>query len=139
MKDNSAAKSYASSVHRFTKPVTPEPGEPEADGQEDAFQEARSKSREALMLDVRRHDGTIVSLPYAILRRVTHQPTGVIILRFGSDTVTAEGRNLHRLRDALAEHRARFIQEGTEAEEGGKPEDAAHIERIEIVEGEDEL
>ncbi|MGJ5813602.1 hypothetical protein [Paludibaculum fermentans] len=138
MKDNSA-KSYASSVHRFTKQQTPQAPDTETGDMGEVFQEARAKSREALMLDVRRHDGAIVSFPYAILRRVVYQPTGEIILRFGSDTVTAEGRNLHRLRDALVEHRARFIQEGTEAEEDGKPEDAAHIERIEIVEGEDEL
>jgi hypothetical protein len=129
-----------SSVHRFTKLVTPQaPDIMEGDAAAEAFQEARAKSREALMLDVRLTNGTIVSFPYATLRRVTYQPTGVIILRFGVDTITAEGRNLHRLRDALVEHRARFIQEGTEAEEGDKPEDAAHIERIEIVEGEDEL
>lgn len=140
MNDSSSAKSYASSVHRFTKPATPQAQDVMADeAAADAFQEARAKSREALMFDVRLHDGTIVSFPYAYLRRVTYQPTGVIVLRFGADTVMAHGRNLHRLRDAIAEHRARFIQEGTEAEEGAKAEDAAHIERIEIVEGEEEL
>jgi hypothetical protein len=40
--------------------------------------------------------------------------------------------------ETVSEHRARFIQEGTESEEGLKPEEAAHISRIVIVEG-DEL
>ena len=45
-----------------------------------------------------------------------------------------EGRT--RSRDSVmldvrfAEHRARYIQEGTDAEEGLKPEDAAHIDSI---------
>jgi hypothetical protein len=61
----------------------------------------------------------------------------VIVLRFGREEVTAEGKNLMRLYNAITEHRDRFIQEGTEAEEGLKPEDAAHIERIVITEGDD--
>jgi hypothetical protein len=126
-------------VTRFARSSAVRQEEAENDDTLEAFKEARSKSREALMLDVRLTDGTIVSFPYAALSRVTYQPTGVIVLRFGGDTVTAEGRNLHRLRDALAEHRARFIQQGTDAEEEAKPEDAAHIERIQILEGDDEL
>jgi hypothetical protein len=50
-----------------------------------------------------------------------------------------EGRNLSRPRDFVLEHRARFIQEGTDGEEGLKPEDAPHIERIAIREGVEEV
>jgi hypothetical protein len=105
----------------------------------DAFQEARAKSREALMLDLRFTDGTIESFDYGSLRRVKYHPDGTLVLRFGKAEVTAEGKNLDRLRDAISEHRARFIQEGTETELGIKPEDAAHIDRIAIEEGDEEL
>lgn len=105
-------------------------------GAADAFQEARARSREALMLDVRLADGTIESFDYGLPKRVTYKPDGTLILRFGEDRITVEGSNLQRVRQAVTEGRARFIQEGTEAEQGLKPEDAAHIERIVIEEGE---
>jgi hypothetical protein len=44
--------------------------------------------------------------------------------------IQVEGKRLNRLRDSVSEHRARYIQEGTDAEEGLKPEDAAHIDSI---------
>ena len=112
--------------------------EPEVEEAMAAFQEARAKSREALMLDVRLTDGTIESFDYASLRRVKYTPDGTLTLRFGRDKIVAEGKNLERLRCAVSEHRARFIQQGTETEEGLKAEDAPHIDRIEIEEGDEE-
>jgi hypothetical protein len=66
---------------------------------------------------------------------VTYKPDSTLILRFGKDTITVEGSNLHRLRQAVTEGRARFIREGTEAKHVLKPEDAAHIDRPVIAEG----
>jgi hypothetical protein len=111
--------------------------EPEAEEVRESFQEARARSRESLMLDVRLANGTVESFPYAYLTRVKYLPGDTLILRFGRDEVTAEGRNLSRLREAISEHRARFIQEGTDGEEGLKPEEAPHITQINIVEGEE--
>jgi hypothetical protein len=113
--------------------------EPEVEEARDSHQNARQHSREAIMLDVKMGDGTIESFPYAWLSRVKFQPGDTLILRFGKNEINVEGRNLSRLRDIVSEHRARFIQEGTEGEEGLKPEDAAHIDRIVITEGEEEL
>lgn len=138
MKDKDAPPKPVLAVNKYLRsPLTH--NEPDADEAMNAFQEARAHSREALMLDVRFTDGTIESFDYASLRRVRYRPDGSLVLRFGRDEVAAEGKNLQRLRDAISEHRARFIQEGTEAEQGLKDEDAAHIERIVITEGEDEL
>lgn len=125
-------------VEQFAKKVAPRL-EPAVEEAMDSFMEARARtrSRETLMLDVRLTDGTIESFDYASLRRVTYRPDGTLILRFGEDKVLAEGRNLNRLRDLISEHRARFIQEGTEAEQGLKPEDAAHIESIMVTDGEE--
>lgn len=113
--------------------------EPEVQEAKDSHQLARAHSREAIMLDVIKADGTIESFPYAWLSRVRYQPGDKLILRFGRNEINIEGRNLSRTRELVSEHRARSIQEGTEAEEGLKAEDAAHIEQIVIAEGDDGL
>lgn len=141
MKDNdTAVRRPILAVDRYTK-ATPLPihDETASDEASDAFQVARAKRREATMLDVRLADGKIVTFPYHLLRKAIYQPEGVIVLKFGRDEVIAEGKNLHLLRDAITEHRARFIQEGTDAELGLKADDAPHIDSIVINEGEEDL
>jgi hypothetical protein len=113
--------------------------EPEVEEARDSHQNARAHSREAVMLDVKLADGSIESFPYAWLARIKYQPGDTLTLRFGRNEINIEGRNLSRTRDLVSEHRARFIQEGTEGEEGLKPEDAPHIERIAIKEGVEEV
>ena len=138
MKDKDVHPKPVLAVHKYIK--TPPPRhEPDSEEAFDAFQEARAQSREALMLDVRLASGEIVSFPYSSLRRAKYLPSGTIVLRFDRDEVTAEGKNMLRLRDLITEHRARFIHEGTDIERGLKDEDAVHIERIVITEGEEEL
>jgi len=94
---------------------------------------------EALMLDIRLRSGRIVSLPYSWLLAADYLPEGKLLLDFGKYKVTAEGKNLLPVRKRIAQHRARFIQEGTDIERGLKDEDAVHFERIEITKVEDEL
>jgi hypothetical protein len=110
--------------------------EPEVEEARESFREARANSRESVMLDVRLADGTIESFPYAYLTRVRYLPGDVLVLRFGIDEVRAEGRNLGRLREAISEHRMRFIQEGRDEDEDLRPEEQPHIGRIVITEGE---
>jgi len=127
----------SSVVHKILQDSAAGP-ETEVEEARETFQEARVRSREAIMLDVRLEDGCIESFPYTWLSRVRYKPGDKLVLRFGRDEVNIEGRNLCRLRDIITEHRARFVQEGTETEQGLKPEDAAHVERIVITEaGED--
>ncbi len=111
--------------------------EPEVEEAAESFKEARARSRESVMLDVRLADGTIESFPYAYLTRVRYTPGDILLMRFGADEVRAEGKNLARLREAISEHRMRFIQEGTEADEVLKPDEAPHIGRIVITEREE--
>jgi len=113
--------------------------EPEVEEAKESHQKARTRSREAIMLDVKMADGSIESFPYAWLARIKYQPGDTLTLRFGRNEISIEGRNLSHTRDLLSEHQARFIQEGTEAEQGLKSEDAPHIERIEIKERDEEL
>jgi hypothetical protein len=134
MKDKDAPPSSVLSLNKYLRNASPPPAG-DADDAADAYKEARARSREALMLDVRFTDGMVVSFDYSHLAKSRFLPDGKIVLRFGRDEVTAEGKNLPRLYSAITEHRARFIQEGTDAEEGLKPEDAAHIDKIAIREG----
>jgi hypothetical protein len=112
--------------------------EPEVEEAIETYQEARAQSREATMLDLRMHDGTIISFPYAYLTRVRYYPGDSMDLRFGKDEVRVSGKNLGRLRETITEQRARFIREGKEGEEALKEADEAHVDTIEIIEGEEE-
>lgn len=127
-------KARPRAVEKFLAQVArPEETHEELD---DAFQEARARSREALMLDLVLKDGTIDSFDYTSLRRVIYQPNeGVLKLRFGRDEVQVRGRNMKRLRELITEHRRRFIKEGTQAQMDLASDDAEQIDAIEITEG----
>ncbi len=85
------------------------------------------------MLDLVLRDGRVESFSYAYLTRVSFDPKGRLVLYFGDDTVSIEGRNLGDVRQKVRLHKADEIQEGVEAEGALKPETAAHIERIDIA------
>jgi len=99
--------------------------------------DSRPDSRGAVMLDIRKADGRIVSFNYAYFTRLDYEPGDKLVLTFGATKVRVEGRCLDKLRQSLAEHRRRFIQEETEAGEGLKAEHMECVEAIEIQEGED--
>jgi len=136
MKDNDASHSSVLSFERLVRKEQLDSGE-EKEGA-DGYRAARARAREAPMLDVVFTDGRIESFDYSLPRRVTFLPQGKLILRFGSDSIVVEGTNLTRIRDQIVEGRRRFICVGTEAESDMKPDDAAHIERISIKEGDEE-
>ncbi len=85
------------------------------------------------MLDVVFRSGSIVSFSYAYLTRIDFDPGGKLDLHFGDDVVVIEGRNLLDMRQKLRMHKASEIHEGVEAEDVLKPDSAAHVERIRIV------
>ncbi|MCA2968479.1 MAG: hypothetical protein INH43_08190 [Acidobacteriaceae bacterium] len=92
---------------------------------------AGNRNREDdLMLDVRFKDGTRCALAYGTLMKIFFSPADQLKLAFASGIVVIEGRRLITLYDLLRRHRARYVQEGTLAEEGLKPEDSAHIDHI---------
>jgi len=95
----------------------------------DSFAGTRNREDEH-MLDVRLKDGTRCALPYGTLTKVDFSPSGSLRLAFVGSTVVIEGRRLTTLYDLLRRHRAQFVQEGTLAEEGLKPDDATHIDHI---------
>ena len=107
---------------------------PEPPGPDDAVRESydgsRPNSEDDQMLDVRLSDGSRCALAYGTLLKVNYNPADQLKLAFAIDTVVIEGRRLLPLYDLLRRHRAKFVQEGTDAEDGLKPEDASHIDRI---------
>jgi hypothetical protein len=103
----------------------------------DSFGGSRNREDD-LMLDVRLKDGTRCALAYGTLMKIFFSPADQLKLAFASGIVVIEGRKLITLYDLLRRHRARFVQEGTVAEEGLKPEDAAHIDSIHFAKPEEE-
>ena len=103
---------------------------------EDEPRDAMKDSRAAIptpMLDVVFRSGSIVSFSYAYLTRIDFDPRGKLDLHFGEDVVVIEGRNLRGMQQKLRLHKADEIHEGLEAEGALKPDGAAHVERILIL------
>jgi hypothetical protein len=84
------------------------------------------------MLDVVFKSGSIVSFSYAYLTQIEFDPKGRMSMHFGDDVVVINGRNLQEVRQKVRLHKADEIVEGVEAEDALKPENASHIDRIEI-------
>lgn len=112
--------------------------EPEVEEAEvrDAFDDGgytKTRGREAIMLDVRKANGQRHAMSYAYLTRIDYEPGDLMKLHFADEVVQVRGRRLADLYSRLMDHRVVAIQEGTLAEEGLKPEGAAHIDRLEII------
>ncbi|MCW5631891.1 MAG: hypothetical protein KIT17_01010 [Rubrivivax sp.] len=124
-------------IERILSRAQQQPEEEPTDAEvREAYGEVRApktRGREALMLDVRKANGECHGLSYAYLMRVDFDPGDMLKLHFADATVQVGGRRLQALYRRLLEHRVEAIQEGTDAEEGLKPEDAAHIDRIELI------
>jgi hypothetical protein len=129
-----ADQKQLSAVERFLK-KTPPQHEPETEEREvrDAYDGLRkTRGRPSITLDVRLKDGNRSGFSYAYLLRTDYVPGDTIRLHFAQAEIVIEGRRLSDLYSRLIDHREGAIQEGTEAEEGLKPEEVAHIERISI-------
>ncbi len=108
------------------------------DGVRESFSFSRVTDEDDLMLDVRLRDGSRHAFPYGTLLEVDFSPTDELKLVFAANVVVIEGRRLLPLYELLRRHKAKFVQEGTEAEDGLKPEDAAHVDSIHIHKPEEE-
>ncbi len=111
--------------------------EPETEERElrDAYEGLRlskTRGRAGITLDVRLKDGTRSGFSYAYLLRTDYEPGDKIRLHFAQGLIVIEGRRLSDLYNRLIDHREGVIQEGTEAEDGLKPENVAHIDHITI-------
>jgi hypothetical protein len=121
----------ASAVQQLAEAARPK-HEPEVQAAIEAYDEARARSRDAPMLEIRFCGGKIRTFDYANLAETELVDEGKFVLLFGSKQILVEGKNLRRLHGMISERRQRFICEGTQEDEKLKPEDAAHIDRIAV-------
>lgn len=103
----------------------PQAKEAEPEGTDDygAFSILRGVRDRALMLELRRKDGSVTAFGFGWLEQVTYDPSDGLTLYFGSHKVTIVGSNLGievrpnvRLLDGLVRHRVPWIREASEPE-----------------------
>lgn len=92
----------------------------EADACDDlgAFGWLRGIRDRALMLELRRKDGSIVAIGYGWIERVAFDPSEGIMLSAGGQKIRIKGRNLNaevrpsvRLFEGIARHRVPWVRE----------------------------
>jgi len=136
MSDN-LLKQFSSRV-----PAPPDRRDAEADADDDlnAFGYLRGVRDRALMLELRKKDGSVTALGYSWLERVDFDPSEDITLKFVGQTVKIVGRNLNaevrpnvRLLDGLVRHRVTWIQEADEPTAMSAAKHATVIEQIEFA------
>jgi hypothetical protein len=116
---------------------------PSRDGEEEtpddlgAFGWLRGVRDRAIMLELRRKDGSAVALAYAWLERADFDPSQGITLKFGMEKVKITGRNLNaearlnvRLFAGIVRHRVPWIQEADRPMTMAAGRDAVVIETI---------
>jgi hypothetical protein len=110
-------------VHRV--PSAGDGRDAEAEDTDDfgVFSFLRGVRDRALMLELRKKDGSVTALGYGWLERVEFDPSAGLTLYFGSQKVKIIGRNLAmelrpnvRLLDGLMRHRIPWIREAGEPE-----------------------
>jgi hypothetical protein len=104
-----------------------------------AFGCLRGVRDRALMLELRRKDGSVTAFPYAWLERADFDPSQGITLRFGPQKVQIAGRNLNTdLRQSaclfagIVRHRVPWIQEAERPAAMGADWEAVVIEAISV-------
>lgn len=97
----------------------------------------RGTSERAVMLELRKCDGSIMAFAYAWLERSSFNPSDGITLFCGAWEITIAGRNLNRevrpnvrLFEAINRHRVPWLREADEADAMQAPESATVIESI---------
>lgn len=115
--------------------------EPGAIDHHGAFGCLRGVRERAIMLELRRKNGSVTALGYSWLERVDFDTSSGIVLRFAAGLVTIRGRNLNaeirpqlRLLDGLLRHRIVWIQEADEPTLLRLDRHAIAVERIAIEE-----
>lgn len=94
----------------------------------------------AIMLELRRKDGSVTALGYAWLERAEFDPSEGITLRFTGQTVKIIGSNLNaearphvHLYDGIVRHRVPWLQEADEPSMLAAPKGSTVIEQLKFV------
>jgi hypothetical protein len=128
LKDNDVARRWPSHREKILNhPAVQDPDEAKQ------FEDARS--RDNLHLEIRFSDGKRKFFSLLGLGETDFDPgdsEDTLTLRFAHADVVVTGRALVGLYEKLLDQRARFIQQGTEAEAELQPPDIPFVEQIEI-------
>jgi hypothetical protein len=129
-------------LDKYTKGRDAEPAAPvEGEGTDDlgSFGWLRGVRERAIMLELRRRDGSINAFGYAWLERADFDPSEGITLHFGGTKVKIVGTNLNfesrpnvRLFAGLVRHRVPWIQEAGEPDLLEAAQRATVIEQIDV-------
>jgi hypothetical protein len=106
----------------------------------EAYDEARVRSRDNLMLEFRFADGKRSGFSYVGLSETDFDPGEefeTITLRFSNANVIVNGQALAELYEKLLDQRTRFIQEGTGSDQDSRSQHTPFVERIQIERRED--
>jgi hypothetical protein len=115
---------YVARIGMATDPETALPAESEGDDAESfgCFGWVRGVRDRAICLELRKKTGKVLAIPYAYISRMEFEPSGVIRLGCGGESITITGRNLNgevreqvRLFQGLTRHRVPWIQEADRA------------------------
>jgi hypothetical protein len=127
-------------VNKSVDAVAAQSGEAEGFDDFGSFGWLRGTRDRAIMLELRRRDGSVTAFGYAWLKKATFDPSGDIVLDFSGETVKITGRNLNaeakanvRLLSGIARHRVPWIQEADQATEMEAPNSATVIEGIDVA------
>ena len=138
MSDTSTEARRSSAITKILKhPATLQEKDEE---KAEAYTEARVRSRDNLALEIRFADGRRAAFSYAYLVETDldfDDHCDVLTLRFGRADIVVKGQALIEIYEKLLDQRARFIQQGTPAEEERRRSNEPYVENVEIIRKED--
>lgn len=127
-------------LDKYTRPAAAMSDGEDGEGVHDcgAFGFLRGIRDRAIMLELRKKDGSIRAFGYAWLQAVDFDPSGAIVLTFPGAAIKLAGQNLNAtntqgtcLLAALLRHRVTFIQEADQVTFMGASKGEAIIEKME--------
>lgn len=143
MKDRAMNDNPADSVlEQYTRRVNGSvPAQPDSDETDDlgSFGWLRGVRDRAIMLELRRKDGSVTAFGYAWLKKAAFDPSGDIVLDFSGEVVKITGRNLNdeirphvHLLNGIVRHRVPWIQESDGASALAAADKAVVIESLSV-------
>lgn len=120
-------------LNKYTRPMT-EPDDPQFETEDlGSFGWLRGMRERSVMLELRKKDGNISAIPYALIEKLEFDPSVGITIHALGQKICIQGRNLNievrlsvQLFHGLTRHRVPWIQESEELNSGA----SMSIERI---------
>jgi hypothetical protein len=99
----------------------------------------RGMRERAVSLELRRKSGAVLSIPYAYISSIEFEPSGLITLSVGAESICIKGRNLNseirpnvRLFEGISRQRVPWVQEADRPMSLKAERDTVVVESIEF-------